>query len=487
MKKVISVVLALVLMLSAVSMIAVAEEDCDCTMTIGETRTVPFNGDVHDGFYVVKFVAPGNGKVVIASNGKNYLTCNPVLEVYKDSLSSSGVFMGKYEGNGKTKHDFSYELNCEAGKTYFFAIHNSLSATEVEISIQCLHEVYEDGYCLTCLGECPHIKGDNLVGCCPCGEAFDGEDVVVGKRYLIEADSDYVWFRFDAKERAPYILQSENPDDAGTWSDIVADPAFIIVDETGENVIANDANVSADDKNFNFPFLFTKGERYFIGVKNNKVLADDWYFTFADGTSHTIPEEYEVEEQKVDAEGNLVFEEKKDENGNVVYEEKKDENGNVVYEVEVDADGNPVLDADGNPVKIPVMVPVMIPVMEMVTKVRYIEHELKYVAHTDPTCQNPGHTPSIVCNDCKDAEGNALVIAGGDEIPKVECKDDNGDYKCEWCDNQVGEPPIPEDPTKNCSCNCHKKGISKFFFDFILFFQKIFRLNSVCKCGVRHY
>lgn len=441
MKKVLSVVLALVLMLSAVSMIAVAEEVCDCTMTIGETRTVPFTG-VYDGFAVVRFVAPGNGKVVIASNGKNYLTCNPVLEVYKNSLSSSGVFMGKYEGNGKTKHDFSYELNCEAGATYFFAIHNSLSATEVEISIQCLHEVYEDGYCLTCLGECPHIKGDNLVGCCPCGEAFDGVDVVVGEEYLIEADSDYVWFRFDAKEIAPYILKSENPDDSETWSDIVADPAFIIVDETGENVLANDANVSEDDKNFNFPFLFTKGERYFIGVKNNKALADDWYFTFADGTSHTV----------------LVGEE------------------TIIEKVE-----ETITNEDGTTETVIKEVEKVVPVYE--------EHILVYNPHADSTCQAAGHTPSIVCNDCKDAEGNATVtvIAGGDEIPKVECKDDNGDYKCDWCGNQVGEPPIPEDPTKDCSCNCHKDGISKFFFDFILFFQKIFRLNSVCKCGVRHY
>lgn len=438
MKKVISVVLALVLMLSAVSMIAVAEEVCDCTMTIGETRTVPFTG-VYDGFAVIRFVAPGNGKIVIASNGKNYLTCNPVIEVYKNSLSNSGIYLGEAEGNGKTKHDFSYELDCEAGATYFFAIHNSLSATQVEISIQCLHEVYEDGYCLTCLGECPHIKGDNLVGCCPCGEAFDGEDVVVGKRYLIEADSDYVWFRFDAKEIAPYILKSENPDDAGTWSDIVADPAFIIVDETGENVLANDANVSADDKNFNFPFSFTKGERYFIGVKNNKALADDWYFTFADGTSHTIEVPKEVQKEVLDEEG------------------------------------NPVLDAEGNPT------------YETVTVYEAVTHKLEYLPHTDATCQKAGHTPSIVCNDCKDAEGNALVIAGGDELPKVDCKDDNGDYKCDWCGEKVGEEPEPEDPTKNCSCNCHKKGISKFFFDFILFFQKIFRLNSVCKCGVRHY
>ncbi len=39
----------------------------------------------------------------------------------------------------------------------------------------------------------------------------------------------------------------------------------------------------------------------------------------------------------------------------------------------------------------------------------------------------------------------------------------------------------------NCSCNCHAGGIKGFFFKFILFFQKIFRTNKVCKCGINHY
>ena len=39
----------------------------------------------------------------------------------------------------------------------------------------------------------------------------------------------------------------------------------------------------------------------------------------------------------------------------------------------------------------------------------------------------------------------------------------------------------------NCSCACHKKGIINFFYKIILFFQKIFRKNKVCKCGVYHY
>ena len=137
------------------------------------------------------------------------------------------------------------------------------------------------------------------------------------------------------------------------------------------------------------------------------------------------------------------------------------------------------------------MVPVMVPVMEMVTYVNYIDHELKYEPQKDANHSEAGHTPYIYCTECNDADGNDLIIAGGDVIPVItECVDANADNACDICGKVMVEPEAPEepeDPTENCTCNCHKSGLSKFFFDFLLFFQKIFRLNSVCSCGVRHY
>ena len=50
--------------------------------------------------------------------------------------------------------------------------------------------------------------------------------------------------------------------------------------------------------------------------------------------------------------------------------------------------------------------------------------------------------------------------------------------KCTNCDY---------DKADDCSCNCHKGGISGFFFKLILFFQKIFKTNKTCSCGVAHY
>lgn len=474
MKKVLSVVLALVMMLSVFSVAFVsANTDSDYTMVAGETRTVSLPGAVYDDFVIVKYVAVGNGKIVISSDGKNEMICNPVIEVYKDSMKS-GNFIGDAENNG-TYHNFKYELNCVAGTAYYFAMHNSIDNDNAEwdVTIECLHEVYDDGICLTCLKECDHVKGDNIVGCCPCGEEFDGEDIVVGKKYDMEADTDYSWFRFDVKETAAYILQSDNTDDADTILVDAADPAFIITDETGKIVFANDANVSADDKNFNFPYLFTGSERYFIGVKSSKDLADDWSFTLVDGTVHTIEEPKEVEVVAKDENGNTIYEVEVDENG----EPKVDESGNPVYKVEVDENGQPKVDENGNPV--------YVPVYTTETIIEYIDHDLTYLPHKDANHEEAGHTPSVVCNVCNE------TIAGGDVIPQItECVDADADNACDVCGKvmvEPEEPEEPEDPTKDCTCNCHKKGISKFLFDFILFFQKIFRLNSVCSCGVRHY
>lgn len=50
--------------------------------------------------------------------------------------------------------------------------------------------------------------------------------------------------------------------------------------------------------------------------------------------------------------------------------------------------------------------------------------------------------------------------------------------KCTNCDY---------DKADECGCNCHKGGISGFFFKIILFFQKIFKTNKTCSCGVAHY
>lgn len=97
---------------------------------------------------------------------------------------------------------------------------------------------------------------------------------------------------------------------------------------------------------------------------------------------------------------------------------------------------------------------------------------------TAPTCTVQGYT-TYTC-----ACGDSYVA---DYVNTLGHSDNNGDYKC---DNGCGyefEKPAPEDPSKNCSCNCHKDGIVGFFWKIINFFQKLIKTKEFCACGAKHW
>lgn len=54
----------------------------------------------------------------------------------------------------------------------------------------------------------------------------------------------------------------------------------------------------------------------------------------------------------------------------------------------------------------------------------------------------------------------------------------NGSSKCENCNF---------DKADNCSCNCHKGGFMGFIWKLINIFNKLFKSNKACTCGVAHY
>lgn len=105
------------------------------------------------------------------------------------------------------------------------------------------------------------------------------------------------------------------------------------------------------------------------------------------------------------------------------------------------------------------------------------EHTHSYTSSvtTQPTCTKEGvRTYKCVCG-----------VSYTESIEKIAHTDTNSDGKCDNCGAQTGTA-TPTDPSKNCSCNCHKTGITKFFFTLINFFQKLFGQNKVCACGVKH-
>ncbi len=83
----------------------------------------------------------------------------------------------------------------------------------------------------------------------------------------------------------------------------------------------------------------------------------------------------------------------------------------------------------------------------------------------NPTCTQPGSI--IYTCSCSDTY-TETINPTGHSFDGTRCT------KCGY------------DRSTECTCNCHKGGISGFFFKLINFFQKLFGNNKVCACGKVH-
>ncbi len=103
--------------------------------------------------------------------------------------------------------------------------------------------------------------------------------------------------------------------------------------------------------------------------------------------------------------------------------------------------------------------------------------EHSYVsAVTAPTCTEKGCT-THTCSKCGDSYKDSYTDALGHV-------DSDKNNVCDNCGADLGK----KDPSANCSCKCHKtKGIQKFFWKIINFFNKIFKKNQLCDCGAKHW
>lgn len=99
--------------------------------------------------------------------------------------------------------------------------------------------------------------------------------------------------------------------------------------------------------------------------------------------------------------------------------------------------------------------------------------EENYVA---PTCTENGSKDTVVyCSVC-DEEISRETVA----IEAIGHTDNDGNGYCDMCNELL-------DILEECGCDCHKPGISGFFWNLKIFFSKIFGTNKMCECGVAHY
>lgn len=110
-------------------------------------------------------------------------------------------------------------------------------------------------------------------------------------------------------------------------------------------------------------------------------------------------------------------------------------------------------------------------------------HEvLKATGHTpyvsleeiEATCTKSGRTQEVRCAGCDKVLEASKTTA---KTPHIDA-DDNG--FCDECNTELN-------PIAHCSCNCHKTGFMGFIWKITNFFNKLFKSNPVCACGVKHY
>ena len=157
----------------------------------------------------------------------------------------------------------------------------------------------------------------------------------------------------------------------------------------------------------------------------------------------------------------------------------------------------------------------------------YGSHDHSFIYNNDATCTKDG-TKFGTCKRCGKSEmltdiGSAkghsyddkwiLTFAGNcvsKSSSRRNCKtcgepqvvygdygahtDSNKDYICDLCNADLkpsspSNPQAPDNAVEDCSCKCHKGGITGFFWKIGNFFAKLFRIKSkqICSCGKYHF
>lgn len=131
------------------------------------------------------------------------------------------------------------------------------------------------------------------------------------------------------------------------------------------------------------------------------------------------------------------------------------------------------------------------------------DHNFVVASTTPATCTEPGvinYTCVCGATDTKTIDPTGHHHSVTATTPSTCSVAGSTTYTCACGDTYTVDLPLAEhtfngpicsacgyDKADDCSCNCHKSGISKFFFSIMLFFQKLFGNNKVCSCGHNHY
>lgn len=243
MKKFLSVILSVLMIVSVLSVSASAADANE--IKYGETKTVM--ALVRPQY--LKFVPEESGRYVLRSLADEI---DPYCALYVEDSEEAVEYSDDEYG-----YNFALEYDFEAGKTYYFyysVYTEDENEPEFDVVLECGH-TYENGKCVTCDEVCEHAETKHL-GLCDCGEKFFGNDLTDGFSMEYDEEADRMWFRFTADKSGAYVLESESDNED-------SDPECLLYNSEGYCI---DGNSDADGLDFRLSYNLEEGETYYYEV-----------------------------------------------------------------------------------------------------------------------------------------------------------------------------------------------------------------------------
>ena len=248
MKKLISIILAIVMIATAVPF-AFAEE---IEITVDEILTITAPDYGSGDYCYIKFVPEKSAALMFVSLMEGEV--DPVCTLYDSGMNEIGY------NDDNNSLDFCISHYFVVGETYYFAVEVYDGPAEVDVTLVCGHN-FVDGVCTECEKECTHEVGSNK-NCsvvCECGLVFEGIEMTEGEEYTVNFgavdEMEDGWGRFIPEESGVYCFESVYGENSHDCSGKLYDEDF--------NELAYNDDYD-ETMMFRIFYYLNAGEAYFI-------------------------------------------------------------------------------------------------------------------------------------------------------------------------------------------------------------------------------
>ena len=240
MKKLLSVVLAIMMIAAALPLAFASETIIEPYERISVTASASDNP-------VLKFV-PAETKTYIVTSYADYLT-DPRVIIYDATCEES------YEIEDGKVFNFCEKYEFVAGHEYYLTVATAEDTEATfDVALECIH-VFVDGNCVDCEIVCDHEIDLNEFPACMCGMEADYTEINLGATLNTEAEEfSPVWYRFTPDEDVTAVFYSN-------VSDADVDTCGSVYDSEGEYLVGADDFLDTD---FVIFYDFVAGETYYL-------------------------------------------------------------------------------------------------------------------------------------------------------------------------------------------------------------------------------